>query len=72
MFAGGTGIPAMGLRLVADVFESSENVPKIAMFLTDGQNQVQAECAHNKTQQLKSDGVEMYAIGKLLYCTTSE
>ena len=69
LFVGGVGIPAMGLREVAYLFGGSVNVPKVAVFLTDGEQPVQEECANNKTEQLKSDGVEMYAVGELMGST---
>ncbi|KAI0235885.1 hypothetical protein LSAT2_013572 [Lamellibrachia satsuma] len=62
-FTGGFGVVAYALQSVTDLFGSSVNVPKIAVFLTDGQQMLLEACANELSQQLQQSGVEMFAVG---------
>ena len=64
--AGGVGIIAYGLQAVTDLLASSVNVPKIAVFLTDGEQMVLEACANNLSQALQQDNVQMFSVGEFI------
>jgi len=61
---GGVGILAFSIQAAADLFKSSVNVPKIAVFLTDGQQMLLEDCAYELSTQLQKSGVKMFAVGE--------
>lgn len=65
-FAGGSGIIGYSIQSVATLFDSSVNVNKMAVFLTDGEQMVKdlESCTYELSQQLQQDGVEIFAVGE--------
>ena len=64
------GVVAYALQTVDDLFGSSVDVPKIALFLTDGQQMLLEACANDLSTQLQQNGVEMFTVGQSVFDLT--
>ena len=63
---GGVGINAEGVQSAANLLESSVNVPKIAVILTDGKQIILEACTNKLAQAMQQSGVEMFSVGEFL------
>ena len=66
-FVGGVGVTTNGLMQVADLFGDSYDTKKILVTLSDGEEYMEELCVRDLALLLRDNGVEMYAVGKLLY-----
>ena len=64
---GGFGVTATALQAAADKLSNSTNVRKILVTFSDGEQITEADCSYEISNQLRSEGVTMYAVGELLH-----
>ena len=64
---GGFGVTATALQAAADKLSNSTNVRKILVIFSDGEQITEADCSYEISNELRSEGVTMYAVGELLH-----